>query len=229
LKSSSKPLNKKSSAVQSYANAKDGHSVKEKNNDHTKDLDMNQMIQAINIDLLIKLNKGSKTYSSHIPWNLIQRNSMVDWPDGVPVKKIMLQGRKNLKVIYASLDSIQFTEKFLNDWATRLGNENPNEQSLPSLPDAGGDDGSTGGEFFDRLMNHDQSLEGLEFLSDDEENFRSAATQVGDSVSLTRKRTIHDLSESPDMRLPEGISLKYNRKSILIIQIIFIMSATICL
>jgi hypothetical protein len=78
-------------------------------------------------------------------------------------------------------------------------------------------------------MNHDQSLEGLEFLSDDEENFRSAATQVGDSVSLTRKRTIHDLSESPDMRLPEGISLKYNRKSILIIQIIFIMSATICL
>jgi hypothetical protein len=143
LKRIKTPAKKKSSAAVSYNDAKHQHSTK-RVNDH---LDMNQIIQAINLNLLIKLNEGSNTYSNQIPWNRIGRNDMVNWPENVPVKKIFLQGRKNLKEIYTNLDRIQFTKEFLNNWAARLNRM----ARVPSpLPVKGS-----------QLVNHEQFNDGL--------------------------------------------------------------------
>jgi hypothetical protein len=54
-------------------------------------------------------------------------------------------------------------------------------------------------------MNSGPSLEGLEFTSDNEEDLDEHLQPVKDSVSPTRKRTIHDVKESPVAPLQDGI------------------------
>jgi hypothetical protein len=83
-----------------------------------------------------------------------------------------------------------------------------------------GNKGSTSSDFFDDIMNYDLSLEGLEFLSDNEEDLRTEANPVGDYVGQTWERTTYDDGEIPDLPLLDGILFINNCKSIMIIQII---------
>ena len=73
-------------------------------------------------------------------------------------------------------------------------------------------------------MNHGPPLEGLEFLSDNEEEVEP----VGDSISHTRKRIIDQVEKSPAVALQDGILFVFNQKIIMIIQTILIFSTTIC-
>jgi hypothetical protein len=58
-------------------------------------------------------------------------------------------------------------------------------------------------------MNSGPSLEGLEFTSDNEEDLDEHLQPVKDSVSPTRKRTIHDVEESPVLPLQDGNIFHY--------------------
>jgi hypothetical protein len=83
-----------------------------------------------------------------------------------------------------------------------------------------GNKGSTSSDFFDDIMNYDLSLEGLEFLSDHEEDLRTDANPVGDYDGQTWERIIYDDTEIPDLPLLDGILFIYNCKRFMIIQII---------
>ena len=80
----------------------------------------------------------------------------------------------------------------------------------------GGDTGSVGSDFFDEIMNDRTSLEGLEFIFDNDEESLEPAK---DSASKTRKRTIDDVEEGPILPLRDGILFLYNIKIITITQI----------
>jgi hypothetical protein len=93
----------------------------------------------------------------------------------------------------------------LNDLSL-LHNINWDEKSLSSQDH---DSGSTSSEFLDHIMNSGPSLEGLEFTSDNEEDLDEHLQLVKDSVSPTRKRTIHDVEESPVLPLQDGNIFHY--------------------
>ena len=73
-------------------------------------------------------------------------------------------------------------------------------------------------------MNHGPNLEGLEFLSDNEEEVEP----VADSISHTRKRTIDQVEKSPAVALQDGILFIYNQKIIMIILKILIFFTKTC-
>ena len=66
----------------------------------------------------------------------------------------------------------------------------------------GEDTGSVGSDFFDEIMNDRTSLEGLEFIFDNDEESHEPAK---DSPSKTRKRTIDDIQEGSVLPLKDGI------------------------
>ena len=78
------------------------------------------------------------------------------------------------------------------------------DEQHPSFQDheRGEDTGSVGSDFFDEIMNDRTSLEGLEFIFDNDEESHEPAK---DSASKTRKRTIDDIQEGPVLPLKEGI------------------------
>ena len=98
-----------------------------------------------------------------------------------------------------------------------------------SQPDESEDAGSVGSAFFDEIMNDRTSLEGLEFLSDQEGDLNEHVEPAKDSARKARKRTIHVSEGIPDLPLEDGILFLVNRKIIMIIQIILIIFITICL
>jgi len=73
-------------------------------------------------------------------------------------------------------------------------------------------------------MNHGPPLEGLEFLSDNEEEVEP----VGDSISQARKRILDQVETAGAVALQDGILFIYNQKIIMIIQTILIFSTTTC-
>jgi hypothetical protein len=83
---------------------------------------------------------------------------------------------------------------------------NWDEKSLSSQDH---DTSSTSSDFLDHIMNFGPSLEGLEFTSDNEEDLDEHLQLVKDSVRPTRKRTIHDVEESPFLQLQDGNIFHY--------------------
>jgi len=219
------PVKKKSSAVISYKNVRHEGTGKE-NSDHLKELDMNEIIQAINLNLLIKLNEGSKTYSNQIPWNLIQRKDLVYWPDNAPVKKIMLQGRRNLKIIYSSLDDIKFTTEFLNDWATRFDKDefsltiDKNQKQNVRPPSPGENSPLGNSPLYESYkmtnmpyVSADEASEGSPNISDGGEEIDRALDPIGDIVADSVETSVFEGNEIPDLPLQDGILFLYNRRS----------------
>jgi hypothetical protein len=98
-----------------------------------------------------------------------------------------------------------------------LGELDLDYQHFSSVQGEGGDVTSTGSDFYDQIMNTGPSLEGLEFSED---KLDAHLEPVGNSVRKARKRTISDVEISDDVRLQEGILFLYNRKIIMMIQII---------
>jgi hypothetical protein len=200
LKRIKTPAKKKSSAAVSYNDAKHQHSTK-RVNDH---LDMSQIIQAINLNLLIKLNEGSNTYSDQIPWNRIGRNDMVNWPEDVPVKKILLQGRKNLKEIYTNLDRIQFTKEFLNNWAARLNRM----ARVPSPLPVKGSQLNNSPSYKSYKMPYisaDEFSEGSASMSDSGDVIHRAVHPFRGSVTDPMESTVYEWDEIPELLMQDGI------------------------
>jgi hypothetical protein len=84
-----------------------------------------------------------------------------------------------------------------------------------SLSSQNHDTGSTSSEFLDHIMNSGPSLEGLEFTSDNEEDLDEHLQPGKDFVSPTRKRTIHDVEESPVLPLQDGNSFSISNIQII--------------
>jgi hypothetical protein len=81
---------------------------------------------------------------------------------------------------------------------------------LDITSDASWDAGSVDSEFFDEIMNHGSLLEGLEFLSDNEEE----VGPVVDYVGKTREPIIYNAEEIPDLPLDGGILFICNLRAL---------------
>jgi hypothetical protein len=81
--------------------------------------------------------------------------------------------------------------------------ENWDEDYLPSPPDESEVSDSISSSFFDEIMNNSPSLEGLEFISDNEEELDEDVK----SARKSPKRLIQEGEEIPDLPLQNGILL----------------------
>jgi hypothetical protein len=63
----------------------------------------------------------------------------------------------------------------------------------------------TGSDFYDQLMNTGPSLEGLDFMSDNEDELNAHVEPVEHSTNRARKRRIDDLEESTVLPIQDGI------------------------
>ena len=63
-------------------------------------------------------------------------------------------------------------------------------------------------------MNTGPSLEGSEFMPDNEDVLNAHVESVGDDINTARKRRIDDVEESPDQQLEQGIYLHITVRSL---------------
>jgi hypothetical protein len=73
-----------------------------------------EIIPEIENNLLIKLNEGLKTNFISMPWYLIKRKDLVNWPIYIPVNYIFTLAKKHLISLHENLDSINFTQEFFD-------------------------------------------------------------------------------------------------------------------
>lgn len=73
----------------------------------------NLIIKAIETALCKKLSAGTNVNFKRVPWNIIRKQDMINWPDGVPFLRLSQQGRKRLKLLHKLREVISFSEEFL--------------------------------------------------------------------------------------------------------------------
>jgi hypothetical protein len=79
------------------------------------------------------------------------------------------------------------------------------EQHLAPLQSEREDTALTGSDYYDQLMNTGPSLEGLDFMSDNEYELNALVEPVDDSTNRARKRRIDDIEESTVLPIQDGI------------------------
>jgi hypothetical protein len=93
-----------------------------------------------------------------------------------------------------------------------LSDINWNQGLVSSAPDDVEDNGSPDSVFFDRIMNDDPSLDGLEFISDNG-MWRTQEASVGHSVGLKENKKIDEVGKDLAIDLPYGTLLMHNRRA----------------
>jgi hypothetical protein len=84
-----------------------------------KDPEIKQIRSEIQNKLLVKLNAGLKTKFISIPWSLIRREDLVNWPNNVPLNNIDKLGIEHLGSLHEHLDLINFTQEFFDRYASK--------------------------------------------------------------------------------------------------------------
>jgi hypothetical protein len=85
-----------------------------------------KFIRDIEMALCNKLNAGTSIKFKRMPWNILKKGDIVNWPEGMPFVRLSHQGPNRLKLLHKLTDVISFSEQFLQ----RLSDPSFNRTSL---------------------------------------------------------------------------------------------------
>jgi hypothetical protein len=71
------------------------------------------MIRAIETALCNKLNAGTNKQFKQIPWTVLKKEDVINWPEGVPWAKLSEHRMKHLRLLHKLRDVIFFSKDFL--------------------------------------------------------------------------------------------------------------------
>jgi hypothetical protein len=75
--------------------------------------EVQKMISDIEAALCNELNAETNRKFRKIPWAILNKDDIINWPEGVPFNKIFKQGFLNLKLLHRLRHEFFFSEKFL--------------------------------------------------------------------------------------------------------------------
>jgi hypothetical protein len=71
------------------------------------------LIRDIETSLFNKLNSGTNKTFKRVPWSLLKKNDIINWPDGIPFVRLSLHSNTRLKLLHKLRVVISFSEDFL--------------------------------------------------------------------------------------------------------------------
>lgn len=72
-----------------------------------------KMIREIETVLCDKLNSGTNKTFRRVPWNIIKKQDIINWPDGVPFYRLSQHSKKHLILLHKLRQVIFFNVEFL--------------------------------------------------------------------------------------------------------------------
>ena len=75
--------------------------------------DVKVIISEIQTALCNRLNAGTNRNFARVPWNILKKEDIINWPEGIPLTRLSRQGYNNLKLLHKLREGIFFSEKFL--------------------------------------------------------------------------------------------------------------------
>jgi hypothetical protein len=72
-----------------------------------------EIIRDIETVLCHKLNAGTNKRFKGVPWTLMQKENIINWPKGIPFVKPLKQKKKDLKVLHKLREVFSFSKDFL--------------------------------------------------------------------------------------------------------------------
>jgi hypothetical protein len=73
----------------------------------------NEIIKDIEIALVNKLNFGTKKTFKRVPWSILKKEDLINWPEGVPCYRLSRHRKKRLKLLHDFREEISFSKDFL--------------------------------------------------------------------------------------------------------------------
>jgi hypothetical protein len=72
-----------------------------------------KMVSDIETYLCNKLEAGTNIRFRKVPWTIIRKGDIINWPEGMPFLRLSHQGPRRLKLLHKQLKSVFFSENFL--------------------------------------------------------------------------------------------------------------------
>jgi hypothetical protein len=60
-----------------------------------------------------KLDAGTNKRFRHVPWNMMRKEDIINWPEGIPLQRLSKHRRGRLKLLHKLREEISFSEAFL--------------------------------------------------------------------------------------------------------------------
>jgi hypothetical protein len=71
------------------------------------------LVQEIETTLCEKLNSGTNKTFRQVPWSILKKDDMINWPQEIPLKRLPEQWKKHLSLLYRLKEEIFFSKEFL--------------------------------------------------------------------------------------------------------------------
>jgi hypothetical protein len=71
------------------------------------------MVKDIQTALCNKLNAGTERYFRRVPWAMLKKEDIINWPEGIPLIRLSQHTMNRLKLLHKLRNEIFFSEEFL--------------------------------------------------------------------------------------------------------------------
>lgn len=79
----------------------------------TKDPEFKPIIKDIEDTLLAKLTAGTNIKFSRVPWSVLTKQDLINWPEKMPIWRLSRQGKNNLRRLHGIISDVNFSKDFL--------------------------------------------------------------------------------------------------------------------